>query len=146
MENTYYSNPIIVRDLLDTDPRIYWGDLHTHSELSDGTGTAEHSFYYGRYVARLDFMALTDHGEIMMWTPWPVDVLESTTNTAYDPGNFVTFQGTEWTDVVTGHYTCIFSGDQLIKTPQFSRISTFQLLIRSGRLLMTSLKPPVVAH
>jgi hypothetical protein len=119
-ENTYYSNPIIVRDLLDTDPRIYWGDLHTHSELSDGTGTAEHSFYYGRYVACLDFMALTDHGEIMMWTPWPVDVLESTTNTAYDPGNFVTFQGTEWTDVVTGHYTCIFSGDQLIKTPILS--------------------------
>lgn len=116
-DNTYYSNPLIVRDLLDTDQRVYWGDLHTHSELSDGTGTAEHSFYYGRYVASLDFMALTDHGEIMMWVPWSVDVLEAATNTAYDPGRFVTFQGTEWTDVVTGHYTCIFSGDQLIKDP-----------------------------
>ncbi|MFX1272533.1 MAG: DUF3604 domain-containing protein [Promethearchaeota archaeon] len=122
-ENIYYSNPIVVRDLLDTDPRIYWGDLHTHSELSDGTGTARHSFYYGRYVACLDFMALTDHGEIMMWTPWSVDILEAETNMAYDPGHFVTFQGTEWTDVVTGHYTCIFNGDQLIKDPVLSYLS-----------------------
>jgi hypothetical protein len=122
-ENTYYSNPIIVRDLLDSDPRIYWGDLHMHSELSDGTGTAAHSFYYGRYVACLDFMALTDHGEIMMWTPWSVDILESATNTAYESGHFVTFQGIEWTDVVTGHYTCIFSGDQLIKDPILSYLN-----------------------
>ncbi len=119
-DNTYYSNPIIIRDLLDTDLRIYWGDIHTHSELSDGTGTAAHSFYYGRYVACLDFMALTDHGEIMMWTPWSVDILESETNAAYDPEHFVTFQGTEWTDVVTGHYTCIFNGNQLIKDPILS--------------------------
>ncbi|MFW9913267.1 MAG: DUF3604 domain-containing protein [Candidatus Thorarchaeota archaeon] len=122
-ENTYYSNPIIVRDLLDTDPRIYWGDIHSHSELSDGSGTASHSFYYGRYVACLDFMALTDHGEIMMWTPWSVDILEAAANTAYDPEHFVTFQGTEWTDVVTGHYTCIFSGDQLIKDPILSYLN-----------------------
>jgi hypothetical protein len=119
-ENIYYSNPIIVNNLLDSDLRLYWGDVHTHSELSDGTGTAEHSFYYGRYVACLDFMALTDHGEIMMWNPWAINILESTTNAAYVPGQFVTFQGTEWTDVVTGHYTCIFSGDQLIKDPILS--------------------------
>ncbi|MFW9845644.1 MAG: DUF3604 domain-containing protein, partial [Candidatus Thorarchaeota archaeon] len=122
-ENTYYSNPIIARDLQDNDLRIYWGDLHTHSELSDGTGTAEHSFYYGRHIARLDFMVLTDHGEIMMWNPWAIDTLESAANTAYDPGNFVIFQGTEWTDVVTGHYTCIFSGDQLPKDPILSYLS-----------------------
>jgi hypothetical protein len=65
-DNTYYSNPIIVQDLSDTDSRIYWGDIHTHSELSDGTGSAEHSFYYARYVACLDVYALTDHGEIML--------------------------------------------------------------------------------
>ncbi|MFW9863826.1 MAG: DUF3604 domain-containing protein [Candidatus Thorarchaeota archaeon] len=122
-ENIYYSNPIIVRDLLDTDPCIYWGDIHTHSELSDGSGTAEHSFYYGRYVACLDFMALTDHGEIMMWNPWSVGILENAANAAYEPEEFVAFQGTEWTDVVTGHYTCIFSGDQLIKDPLLSYLS-----------------------
>ncbi|MFX0106655.1 MAG: DUF3604 domain-containing protein [Candidatus Hodarchaeota archaeon] len=122
-ENTYYSNPVIVRNLQEAIPSIFWGDLHTHSELSDGTGTAQHSFYYGRYVACLDFMALTDHGEIMMWTPWSVDVLESAANNANDPGHFVTFQGTEWTDVIAGHYTCIFSGDQVIKNPILSYLN-----------------------
>ena len=46
--------------------------------------------------------------------------MESTTNNAYIPGKFVTFHGMEWTQVTTGHYTCIFSGDQLIKDPILS--------------------------
>ncbi len=121
-KNTYYSNPIIVKNLGETDPRIVWGDIHSHSELSDGTGTAAHSFYYARYVACLDYYALTDHGEIMMWNPSSVDVLESETNKAYQPGNFVTFPGMEWTNVQTGHYTCIFSGDQLTRDPILSYI------------------------
>jgi hypothetical protein len=122
-ENTYYSNPIIVQDLSDIDSRIYWGDIHTHSELSDGTGSAAHSFYYARYIACLDVYALTDHGEIMMLGLGSFDVVESTANSAYDQGRFVTFQGVEWTDDETGHYTCIFSGDQLIKTPVVSYIT-----------------------
>jgi hypothetical protein len=122
-DNTYYSNPIIVQDLSDTDSRIYWGDIHTHSELSDGTGSAEHSFYYARYVACLDVYALTDHGEIMLLGLGSFDVVENAANSAYDQGNFVTFQGVEWTDDETGHYTCIFSGDQLIKDPIVSYLT-----------------------
>jgi hypothetical protein len=94
-ENSYYSNPIIVRDLQETDSRIYWGDIHTHSELSDGTGSAEHSFYYARYTACLDVYALTDHGEIMMLGLGSFDHVETAANNAYDQGKFVTFQGVE---------------------------------------------------
>ncbi|MGY5875183.1 MAG: DUF3604 domain-containing protein [Candidatus Thorarchaeota archaeon] len=122
-QNTYYSNPIIVRDFSPTDSHIYWGDIHTHSALSDGTGTAEHSFYYARHVACLDYNALTDHGEILSWFGGNFDVLEDATNAAYEPGRFVTFQGIEWTQDSTGHYTCIFSGDQLIKDPVLSRFT-----------------------
>ncbi|UCD02336.1 MAG: DUF3604 domain-containing protein [Promethearchaeota archaeon] len=115
--NTYYSNPIIVKNFTSTEPFIAWGDIHTHSQLSDGTGTPEHSFYFARYIACLDFYALTDHGEIMLFAPWSLDHLESSTNAAYEPSKFVTIHGIEWTCVRTGHYVCIFSGDTLLKSP-----------------------------
>ncbi len=118
--NTYYSNPIIITNLGAEGSSIYWGDFHTHTEISDGTGTAEHSLYYGRQVACLDYVALTDHGEILMWNPWSVDILENAVNAAYDPNQYVTFHGMEWTDVVTGHFTCIFSGSQQIRDPILS--------------------------
>ncbi|MHA2353178.1 MAG: hypothetical protein ACXABX_08675, partial [Candidatus Thorarchaeota archaeon] len=122
--NTYYSNPVIVKDDSELDTLIYWGDIHGHSELSDGTGTPAHSFYYGRYIACLDFISLTDHGEIMLFGgSRPFNVLEQATNAAHDPQDFVTFHGLEWTNTQTGHYTCIFSGDQLLKDPVLSYLT-----------------------
>jgi len=122
-KNTYFSNPIIIDNFDPTDPRIYWGDIHTHSELSDGTGSAEDSYYYARNIACLDFNALTDHGEILMFNPFSMDILETATNNAYEPNEFVTFQGIEWTNVRTGHYICIFSGDTLIRNPVLSYVT-----------------------
>jgi len=116
-KNTYYSNPIIVNNYTSSDPFIAWGDLHTHSELSDGTGTPDHSFYFAKYIACLDFNALTDHGEIMLFAPWSLNILEASTNNWYEPNNFVTLHGIEWTCVRTGHYVCIFSGNTLLKSP-----------------------------
>ncbi|KXH70484.1 MAG: hypothetical protein AM326_04370 [Candidatus Thorarchaeota archaeon SMTZ-45] len=121
--NTYYSNPIVAKTASELSTMIYWGDIHNHSELSDGTGSAAHSFFYGRYIACLDFMSLTDHGEIMLFGPSSFDVLENATNAAYAPHQFVTFHGLEWTNTDTGHYTCIFSGDELLKDPILSYLT-----------------------
>jgi hypothetical protein len=57
-----------------------------------------------------------------MWNPFAMNYLESVTNNAYAPNKFVTFHGIEWTQVKTGHYTCIFSGNQLLKDPILSYI------------------------
>ncbi|MFX1455869.1 MAG: DUF3604 domain-containing protein [Promethearchaeota archaeon] len=116
-KNSYYSNPIIVNNFSLSEPTIVWGDLQSHSQLSDGTSTPEHHFYYAKYIACLDFNALTDHGEIMLFAPWSLDKLETSTNDWYEPNNFVTLHGIEWTSVRTGHYVCIFSGNKLLKTP-----------------------------
>ena len=40
---------------------LYFGALHGHSEISDGTFSMEHYFQYGRDAGLLDFCALTDH-------------------------------------------------------------------------------------
>lgn len=109
----FYSNPIIVYPP-DTDRlQIYWGDIHTHSAYSDGSGSPAHNADYARHVARLDFYALTDHAEILFFTPWKYQTLERLTNTLNDPGAFIAFQGVEWTNVRAGHYTLVFSGDSL---------------------------------
>jgi hypothetical protein len=118
--NIYWSNPIIVNNYTSYNEKIYWGDIHGHSILSDGSGTPEHHFYYARYVACLDFNALTDHGELLGFQVGGLDHVEKAANDAYEPGNFVTFPGIEWTNTQTGHYTCIFSGNKLIKNPLLS--------------------------
>ncbi|MBD3230906.1 MAG: DUF3604 domain-containing protein [Candidatus Lokiarchaeota archaeon] len=114
-KQTYYSNPIIVKNYSKNQPHLYWGDIHSHSMLSDGSGSAEHAFYYAKNVASIDFYALTEHSEIMNFIPNALTTLEQTTQQTYIPNEFVTFQGIEWTDVETGHYVIIFSGDTLIK-------------------------------
>ena len=42
--------------------KLYWGDLHCHGNLSgDAEGEIDENYAYGRYKARLDFMAVTDN-------------------------------------------------------------------------------------
>ena len=43
------------------DYGLYFGQLHAHTNLSDGTGTVEQAFEHAANVENLDFLALTDH-------------------------------------------------------------------------------------
>lgn len=40
---------------------LYFGQLHAHTSLSDGTGTVEEAFAYASRVPGLDFFAVTEH-------------------------------------------------------------------------------------
>lgn len=40
---------------------IYFGQLHSHTSLSDGAGTVEQAFEYASKIDNLDFFAVTDH-------------------------------------------------------------------------------------
>lgn len=42
---------------------LYFGQLHAHTDLSDGTGTVEEAFAYASEVPGLDFFAVTDHSQ-----------------------------------------------------------------------------------
>ncbi|MCP4760635.1 MAG: DUF3604 domain-containing protein [archaeon] len=123
---TYYSNPIIIHETGYTGPDIAWGDVHTHSLLSDGSGTPDELYDYARYVAGLEFSSVTDHGEQMNFfglgfglaTTFPV--LMDSTSRKHEENKFVTFHGAEWTThgyhamyFDYGHYTCIFNGEGL---------------------------------
>ena len=58
------SNPIICKSSL-PPYQLFWGDIHGHSNLSDGVCSVDDYYIYARDVAGLDFTALTDHD-----APW----------------------------------------------------------------------------
>ena len=98
------SNPLLVSEQA---PRVLWGDLHGHSNLSDGTGTPADYYRYAREVAGLDFAALTDHDH---WGMLFLDQNEAiwqqvldVNRQQHEPGRFVTLLGFEWTSWIHGH-------------------------------------------
>ena len=106
------SNPLVVDD---TGPRVLWGDLHGHSNLSDGTGTPEDFLAYAREVAGLDVVALTDHDhwgmQFLDTTPALWERIGTATRNAHRPGSFVTLLGFEWTSWLHGHRHVLYFED-----------------------------------
>lgn len=85
--------------------QLYFGDIHGHTRLSDGTGTPEDYYAYAREVSKLDIAAVTDHadhGTINIRGPvW--DRIQKATIAAYRPKEFVTLFSFEWTNWKYGH-------------------------------------------
>ena len=109
------SNPLEVGE----GPRVLWGDLHGHSNFSDGTGTPDDYFRYARDVAGLDVAALTDHDH------WGVRFLDERPDLwgeiraqaarFHESGRFVTLLGYEWTSWIHGHrHVLYFADDGLV--------------------------------
>ncbi|MCD6364798.1 MAG: DUF3604 domain-containing protein [Planctomycetes bacterium] len=112
--------------------RLYFGELHCHTEIScDGCGTLDDFYRFARDTAGLDFAAATDH---MTWagnrtgfethpSAHPDDdrskrtqVWRATAEAArryHQPGRFVTFLGTEAdTTGLAGHRNVYFPDDE----------------------------------
>ncbi len=110
---TGVSNPLVVSPTL---PRVYWGDLHGHSGLSDGTGTPEDYYRYARDIAALDVAALTDHDhwgmETLSESPDLWEGIGETTQAFHEPGRFVTLLGYEWTSWLHGHRHVLYFTDE----------------------------------
>ncbi len=107
------SNPLVVSSTL---PLLYWGDLHGHSQLSDGTGTPEDYFRYARDVAGLDVIALTDHDHWgvrpLALTPEFWGEIREQVLRFHQPGRFVTLLGYEWTSWIYGHRHVLYFGEE----------------------------------
>ncbi|MEW6356055.1 MAG: carbohydrate binding domain-containing protein [Planctomycetota bacterium] len=77
---------------------LYWGGFHEHTELSQcnakGDGAPDTNFAEVRDIARLDFAALTDHGQDMI--PYDWQHLRKIVSINQDPGRFITYLAEEW--------------------------------------------------
>ena len=75
------------------DAHCYWGDLHVHSQRSDGLGRLEDVYDYARDVMGLDFVGHGDHTQYMSDQDW--EQTKEITRRMNDPGHFVSFPGFE---------------------------------------------------
>jgi len=110
---------------------VYYGQLHSHTNISDGSGSPAQAYQYARDTAKLDFFSIADHDY------WPDDMTQNDWNTIKNAANsynqdgtFVTFWGFEWTSDSTvwqpnglaqGHITIINSNDFCISSYEPTR-------------------------
>ncbi|WP_411964283.1 DUF3604 domain-containing protein [Haloferax sp. YSMS24] len=105
-DERFVSNPVrVTAD--DPDEHVYWGDIHLHSRLSDGTGSLEKGYRFGRDTMALDVVAYTDHDTMGFFIPPTLqralmharnfDRSRRVADRFDDPGSFVTLFGYEWT-------------------------------------------------
>jgi hypothetical protein len=78
---------------------LYYGEIHSHTELSDGGGTPEDSYRWARDVEGLDFAGLADHFEDGQSYNYTLEdkwrITREVTDQFYEPGRFVSFLGYE---------------------------------------------------
>lgn len=97
--------------------RLLWGDMHTHSVVSDGTQEPWYYYFRARNLMGWDFTAVTDHdiwslAEEHPRTPEEFELMVGAANRAYLRTGLVTFPAYEWTDHRQGHRNILFGPDE----------------------------------
>ncbi|MFO8017292.1 MAG: DUF3604 domain-containing protein [Promethearchaeia archaeon] len=133
------SSPIVI---LNEEPKqeLLWGDIHTHSFISDGSGLPEQVMEFARDSALLDFYSLTDHGEgtglnTEERAQWRIDHNQRVTEGFNKENEFVSFQGVEWTtnfglvdkEYGYGHYTLVSDANEPIRIARGKQTSPEEL-------------------
>jgi len=88
------SNPLEIIDEHEGRDRLYWGEIHVHTEMSDGSGEYSELYRHAKEEGCLDFAAASDHAEYFTDNQWLW--MQDVTNAWNRPGEFVTLQGYEW--------------------------------------------------
>lgn len=86
---------------LPAEYRFFWGDVHTHTNLSDGKGNMDQLLTCARDQAHLDFVILTDH-DFGNGPPWRMSretlkAIQDKADAYTVEGKFIAIAGYEWT-------------------------------------------------
>ncbi|MFC1558314.1 DUF3604 domain-containing protein [candidate division KSB1 bacterium] len=110
--------------------RPFWGELHTHTKLSDGNGSPEDNFEIAK--KHLDFWTMADHAfDETVFYRYPVKIArgDQFLNDHWERvqklcrdyevnGHFIPFLGYEWTSFRYGHHNVYYlEYDQPIRIP-----------------------------
>lgn len=93
-------------------PRIYYCDLHVHSDDTIGTNSTTYNLTYGRDVTGLDILAFA-HNDFNITTERWKKTVELIREISKD-GSFVAYPGTEWcgSSCAGGDHNVVFLHDQ----------------------------------
>ncbi|MFN8178475.1 MAG: CehA/McbA family metallohydrolase [bacterium] len=96
--------------------RLLWGDAHGHSNVGDGANPPDHYLYYGRDVAHLDYLCLSEH-DFQQFLSVGLDVeagswqqIATLAKQWRRPG-FAVLLGWEWSSREQGHRVILFPSD-----------------------------------
>ncbi len=87
------SNPMEIMDKNDEREEIFWGEIHGHTEMSDGIGKFENLYINAKEIG-LDFAAAADHACYFTDNQW--EWMQDITNSFNENGKFCTLIGYEW--------------------------------------------------
>ena len=109
------SNPIWV----ETDPkyRVYWGETHAHSGFSEGMGSIDRFYTWGRDDARLDFAGLSEHDIFTDASEWRA--MQDAVRRYTEPGRFIAYLAYEWTAQrpMGGHHNVFLRTPDGVRAP-----------------------------
>ena len=97
-------------------PRLFFGDLHVHSDNTVGTNDTVYNLTYCRDIARLDYLGYTANDFQITKANWDEDV--KLIHSLNETGKFICFPGTEWcgNSCAGGDHNVVFLHG---KTPEF---------------------------
>ena len=97
-------------------PRLFFGDLHVHSDNTVGINDTTYNLSYGRDIARLDYLGYTANDFQITKDNWDNDV--KIIDSINQDGRFVCYPGTEWcgNSCAGGDHNVVFLHG---KTPEF---------------------------
>lgn len=118
--------------------QVFFGNLHSHTSYSDGTGLPAEAFFHARHEAELDFLALTEHNHREAgrrngrriafhndrYEGPRSDALILVANRLTQNGSFVALYGQEFSTISAGNHVNVFDvphviDDRVVKKGEF---------------------------
>jgi lamin tail-like protein len=116
--------------------QVFFGNLHSHTSYSDGTGTPDDAFQHARQTARLDFLAITEHNhskaesgageredgiliatDPALYTGPAANALIPAATRWSEDGKFVALYGQEFSTISSGNHVNVFDVPKVIDSP-----------------------------
>ena len=114
--------------------QVFFGNLHSHTSYSDGSGTPDQAYTRARDVAKLDFMAITEHNHRLceqgasadrhdgvmiatspeLYTGPGSASLIPTANRLSNNGSFIALYGQEFSSISKGNHINVFDIGEVI--------------------------------
>ena len=88
---------------------VYYGHLHNHTTVSDGSGSLDEAYSHARDEGGLDFFSTADHSEQISSSEW--NNTKNVANSYNQDGVFTTFYAFEWSSGGHGHVTIVNTDD-----------------------------------
>ena len=125
---------------------VFFGNLHSHSSFSDGSGTPREAFIYARDTAKIHFLALTEHNHseavgddrigiatnpALYQGPGGESLISVAASLSQD-GRFVALYGQEFSTISSGNHVNVFDIGEVINV-QKGRFDLLLDFLRTNR-------------